>query len=150
MVCVYEGKEVAAGCINGNKYVASPWCVHEGKDVADGCMNGNKYVASPWCVYGERAPRGKWNLWAEPRFRNRDQRSSGVRRENSIPQSCSRSPEPKAFEVQSNIKVSTWEKSQQPWYERPKHSKKRTFLELNFRIYVRSALFLTLLSVCLI
>ncbi len=33
--------------------------MYEGKDVADGCMNGNKYVASPWCVYGERAPLGK-------------------------------------------------------------------------------------------
>jgi hypothetical protein len=38
---VYEGNEVANGCMNGNKYVASPWCVHEGKEVADGCMNGN-------------------------------------------------------------------------------------------------------------
>ncbi len=31
------------------KHVASPWCVYERKDVADGCMNGNKYVASPRC-----------------------------------------------------------------------------------------------------
>ncbi len=56
---MYEGKDVADGCMNRKKDVASPWCVYEGKDVADGCMNGNKYVASPWCVYGERAPRGK-------------------------------------------------------------------------------------------
>jgi hypothetical protein len=45
-VCVYEGKDVAAGCMNRNKYVASPWCVFKGKDVAAGCINGNKYVAS--------------------------------------------------------------------------------------------------------
>jgi hypothetical protein len=39
--CVYEGKDVADECLNGNKYEASPWCVYEGKDVADGCMNGS-------------------------------------------------------------------------------------------------------------
>ncbi len=39
--CVYEGKEVADGCMNGNIYLASTWCVYEVKEVADGCMNGN-------------------------------------------------------------------------------------------------------------
>jgi hypothetical protein len=28
------------------KHLASPWCVYEGNEVADGCINGHKYVAT--------------------------------------------------------------------------------------------------------
>jgi hypothetical protein len=35
-------EDVAAGCLNGNKYVAIPWYVYEGKDMAAGCINGSK------------------------------------------------------------------------------------------------------------